>query len=1091
MSSPQFDTANAVKKALEHDDDQYRTIAEQSQNGIFLIDKDHISYANKALIELLGSGTDEKLEGDDLYSMLSEEDAKIIKKDVQQALEGLLSEMEYEVTAVRLDGRKIVIHLLLLTLTFEGKLHVLGVITDLTRMKDIELSLHESKIRYRTLIEHALDGIYIITPAGFEYVNPAFETITGYSQEEVCNASFNFYDIIHPDDRQLISEREQARKHGDPLPPAYQFRILTKKGTTRYIEVNTVPLAEKEPRVLGMMRDVTERREIVEKAMIGERKYRTLFESANDAIFLMMEDVFIDCNPKTLDMFGLQKEDIIGHHPYEFSPLKQPNGKDSKEEALRLIKAVLQDQPQHFYWQHHRHDMTPFDVEVSLKKIELEGHVFIQVIVHDITNQKRADELLRIAEENYRGIFENAVMGIYKSTPEGYHISTNPALAHIYGYASPADLMANMWNIAEQLYVDPQRREELLRHLLDNDTVSNFESQVYRKDGTIIWISENARTVRDSQGAVEYFVGTVENISERKAVEQQLVRFSTAVETTSDGIAVTDTEGFLIDVNNALITLLGGSDSKDLIGKPSLDFVVEEHHKQVKSDMSVVLKKGQLASTEFTLKAIDGTTIPVEMSSSVMLDKDHQPSGFVHILRDISTRKQAQKELESSEEMYRTMFEGTGTAMAIINADTTLAKVNSQFEHISGYTKEEVAGWKSWIPFVHEDDSDFMQQYHQRRRENSDDVPKRYIFKAYDKEGSIRHMLANIEMLPNSQQSIVSLIDVTDLKVMESALHKSEKQFRESIENANDAIYIITPEGFDYINSSFEELVGYSEEEIFSDEFEFMDLIHPQDRQFIQEREKARTLGKELPSRYEFRLLDKNNSIKHLEANTVDIGEGEQTRVMGILRDITERIKMEAALKESEEQFRLLAESSTSAIFIYQNNRFLYVNPSTELITGFSRQELADGKIAQELVHADDQEMVWDRETRRQQGEQVDPARYEFRIIAKNGEVKWIDFAATRIAFGGSQAALGNAYDITERKKAEEEMERALEHERDFKLRAAHHFFNPIAIAKGYLDLTLEELTDLQEQKVKAARRAICRVEKVVKNVTQRGEIYE
>jgi len=839
MSSPQFDTANAMKKALEHDDDQYRTIAEQLQNGIFLIDKDHISYANKALIELLGSGTDEKLEGDDLYSMLSEEDAKIIKKDVHQALEGLLSEMEYEVTAVRLDGRKIVIHLLLLAVTFKGRLHVLGVITDLTRIKDIELSLHESKIRYRTLIEHALDGIYIITPDGFEYVNPAFETITGYSQEEACDASFNFYDIIHPDDHQLISEREKARRHGDPLPPSYQFRIITKKGATRYIEVNTVPLVEKEPRVLGMMRDVTERREIVEKAMIGERKYRTLFESANDAIFLMMEDVFIDCNPKTLDMFDLQKEDIVGHHPYEFSPLTQPNGKDSKEEALRLIRAALQDEPQHFYWQHHRRDMTPFDAEVSLKKIELEGSVFIQAIVHDITNQKRAEELLRIAEENYRGIFENAVMGIYKSAPKGHHVSANPALAHIYGYDSAADLMTNMRDIAEQLYVAPQRREDLLSRLLEDDLVSSFESQVYRKDGTIIWISENARTVRDSQGAVEYFVGTVEDITERKQAEEELKK------------------------------------------------------------------------------------------SAIYLD----------IL---------------------------GDALVILDSQARVIKINDIFSKLWGYTPDEVYG--------------------------------KPVVGLFTKEELLKH-----------QNEMEKAVKKGDVRVFESiGLTKDKKEINVSVSGTV--------------------------------------------------------------------LKDK---------------KGKLLNFIALFRDITEQIKMEEALKESEEQFRLLAESSTSAIFIYQNNRFLYVNPSTETITGFSRQELADEKIAQELVHADDQEMVRDRETRRQQGEQVDPARYEFRIVTKDGEVKWIDFAATRIAFGGSQAALGNAYDITERKKAEEEMERALEHERDFKLRAAHHFFNPIAIAKGYLDLTLEELTDLQEQKIKAARRAICRVEKVVKNVTQKGEIYE
>ncbi|MGC9554215.1 MAG: PAS domain S-box protein, partial [Thermoplasmatota archaeon] len=246
----------------------------------------------------------------------------------------------------------------------------------------------------------------------------------------------------------------------------------------------------------------------------------------------------------------------------------------------------------------------------------------------------------------------------------------------------------------------------------------------------------------------------------------------------------------------------------------------------------------------------------------------------------------------------------------------------------------------------------------------------------------------------------------------------------------------------------------------------------------------------EIPSRYEFRITDKSGAVKTVEVTTVNVGDAGETRVMGILRDITDRITMEEALKESEEKFKLLAESSTSAIFIYQDDVFKYINPALESISGYSRQELMSMSIW-DMVHPQDREMVKERGTRRQQGERVEPARYEFRVITRDGTVKWIDFAATSIVYRGRPAALGNAYDITERKKAEEEMERALEQERDFKLRAAHHFFNPIAIAKGYLDLTLEELTEQQQQKIEAARRAICRVEKVVKNVTQNGEIHE
>ncbi|MGC9308292.1 MAG: PAS domain-containing protein, partial [Thermoplasmatota archaeon] len=369
---------------------------------------------------------------------------------------------------------------------------------------------------YPTLVENALDAIYIITPSGFEYVNPAFEHITGYTADEVCTEDFNFWDIIHPEDRSLIEKREQARERGEDLEPVYQFRIIAKEGSIRHVEANTVALPGPETRIVGMLRDVTERERSLTKVKTSERKYRTLFESANDAIFLMTEDVFIDCNQKALEMFGCKKENIIGHSPGEFSPPSQPDGRDSRELARTYIRVALDGEPQRFYWRHVRMDGTPFDAEVALNLIDLEEASMVQALVRDITQQKRAEEALRVAEENYKNIFRNAVMGIYKSTPEGYHISVNPALARIYGYDSSEELIHGMRDIATQLYVNPGRRDELVRRLQEEGEVVNFESQVYRKDGATIWISESARTVCDDDGNVEYFVGTVEDITDRK-----------------------------------------------------------------------------------------------------------------------------------------------------------------------------------------------------------------------------------------------------------------------------------------------------------------------------------------------------------------------------------------------------------------------------------------------------------------------------------------------------------------------------------------------------------------------------------------------
>ncbi|MFB8789179.1 MAG: adenylate/guanylate cyclase domain-containing protein [Potamolinea sp.] len=140
----------------------------------------------------------------------------------------------------------------------------------------------------------------------------------------------------------------------------------------------------------------------------------------------------------------------------------------------------------------------------------------------EIEQRKNAEESLREAEAKYRSIFENASDGIFQSSPQGRYITANRALARIYRYCSPEELMTQITNIWRQLYVDPTRSEDIATLLQMEDTVSDIESQVYRKDGKIIWISENIRTVRDSNGAVLYYEGTVADITERKKSEVAL-----------------------------------------------------------------------------------------------------------------------------------------------------------------------------------------------------------------------------------------------------------------------------------------------------------------------------------------------------------------------------------------------------------------------------------------------------------------------------------------------------------------------------------------------------------------------------------------
>jgi PAS domain S-box-containing protein len=153
-------------------------------------------------------------------------------------------------------------------------------------------------------------------------------------------------------------------------------------------------------------------------------------------------------------------------------------------------------------------------------------------MARDVTGDIDAELRLRTAEARYRGIFESAVWGILQTTLDGRYLDANPALAQIYGYSSPAELLENLTDIGRQLYVETDRRAEFVRQMRDNGSVSAFESEIFRRDGSRIWISESCRIVRTPDGQ-EFFQGTVEDITRRKEVERALVEEKERAESAS------------------------------------------------------------------------------------------------------------------------------------------------------------------------------------------------------------------------------------------------------------------------------------------------------------------------------------------------------------------------------------------------------------------------------------------------------------------------------------------------------------------------------------------------------------------------------
>jgi PAS domain S-box-containing protein len=349
--------------------------------------------------------------------------------------------------------------------------------------------------------------------------------ILGLSPQENDSPPTEWRHMIHPEDRERVSVVTEEAQRGVRRYDV-EYRIVRPDGKVRFLHSQGDIIRDEQGRprrAFGIAQDITERKSVEERLKQSESQLAEAQHLARVGSWNW------DLQSNTLN-WSDELYRIFGVDPLVYSPIYEEFVMEfAHTEDRALVRGAIESslktqKPFSFSYRILRPDGEERVIHARGNIVSNEHGNPIRIFgtAQDVTERKQAEEALRRAEQKYRDIFENAGEGIFQSTPDGRYIVVNPALARMYRFASPEELIHICQDISRQVYVDPTRREEFKRQIEEQGAVRGFEHEVFRKDDSKLWISVNARAVQDEQGAIQYYEGTIQDITERKAAEEKL-----------------------------------------------------------------------------------------------------------------------------------------------------------------------------------------------------------------------------------------------------------------------------------------------------------------------------------------------------------------------------------------------------------------------------------------------------------------------------------------------------------------------------------------------------------------------------------------